>query len=309
MRPRDLGLLLLLGIIWGSAFLFIDVAVSDVPPLTVVAGRLLLAGAALLAVLWATGRALPARATWPALLFLGLFNNVAPFALITWSEQHIASSLAATLSATMPLFTFVFAAGARQERPAIAQGAGIVLGFAGALVIINPGVGELTSSSVLGELAVIAAAMCYGVSAVAARAWTREGDPIAFAAGQLCAGAVIAIPLALAVDRAPHLHVSAGAALSWVALALVCSSAAYIIFFSLVQRVTATQVSLVSYMIPIVATVLGWAALGEHIGWELIAGLVLILAALAIVNGNARLLVEAVVRGRRARTRVRIAHH
>jgi len=177
MRPRDFGLLVLLGIIWGSAFLFIDVAVGDVPPTTLVAGRMLLAAVVLLPLLWATGRRLPSRGAWPALLFLGLLNNVAPFWLITWSEQHIASSLAATLSATMPLFTFVFAVAAREERPTLGHGAGLAIGFAGALIIINPGVQDLTSSSLLGELAVIAGAACYGVAAVAARAWTKmPGD-------------------------------------------------------------------------------------------------------------------------------------
>jgi drug/metabolite transporter (DMT)-like permease len=309
MRPRDLVLLLLLGVIWGSAFLFIDVAVSDVPPFTLVAGRLLLAALALLAFLRATGRPLPSREAWPLLMFLGAANNVVPFSLITWSEQHIASSLAATLNATMPLFTFIFAVSLREERASVERGAGLVLGFAGALIIINPGLHDITSSSALGELAVIGAAACYGVSTVVARARFREGDPMSFAAGQLLAGAVVAIPIALAVDRAPHLDVSAGAALSWLALAIACTAVAYVIFFDLVQRIAATQVALVSYIIPIVATILGWAALGEQIGPGLIAGLVLILSALAIVHGNARDLAEALARTRRTRPHVRVAHH
>ena len=309
MRHRDLALLLLLGVIWGSAFLFIDVAVGDVPPSTIVAGRLLLAALALLAFLRATGRPLPSRDVWPLLVFLGVMNNVLPFSLITWSEQHIASSLAATLNATMPLFTFMFAVGLRQERASLERGAGLVLGFAGALIIVNPGLHDFSSSSLVGEFAVIAAAASYGVSTVVARARFREGDPMSFAAGQLLAGAVIAIPIALAVDRAPHLHVSAAAALSWLALAIACTAVAYVIFFDLVQRIAATQVALVSYIIPIVATVLGWAALGEHIGPGLIAGLVLILSALAIVNGNARQLVEAFARTPRTQPRVHVAHH
>lgn len=292
MKARDFGWLLLLGIIWGAAFLFINVVVDEVPPLTVVAGRLLLAAAALLLVLVATGRGMPARSVWPLLVVLGVINNVLPFALITWSEQHIASSLAATLNATMPLFTFAIAVGLAVERPSFDRALGLIVGFGGAVVLLNPSFSDLTSSSALAEFAVIAASACYALGTVLARDRLYEGDPLAFAAGQLTAGAIIAIPLALAVDGTPHLHLGAGAALSWAALGMVCTAVAYVIFFRLVQRISATQVSLVSYIIPIVGTLLGWAALGEHVGWTLIAGLVLILAGLAIVNGTSRTLLD-----------------
>jgi drug/metabolite transporter (DMT)-like permease len=292
MKSRDLALLLALGIIWGSAFLFINVVVADVPPVTVVAGRLLLATAVLLAVLLATGRPLPPRSAWPVLIFLGAMNNVLPFSLITWAELHITSSLAATLDATMPLFTFVIAIVLAVERPTFDRAFGLVIGFAGALIIINPSLHDLTASNTLAEFAVIAASAAYGWSTVVARDRLQEGDPLAFAAGQLAAGALMAVPLALIIDGTPHLHVSAGAALSWVALAVACTALAYIIFFWLVQRISATDVSLVSYIIPIVATLLGWAALREHIGYSLLVGLVLILLALAIVNGNVRALLR-----------------
>ncbi len=303
MKARDLALLLLLGVIWGSAFLFIRVAVRDVPPLTLVAGRLLLAAAALLVLLRATGRAFPPRATWPVLLLLGVTNNVLPFSLITWSEERIASGLAGTLNATMPLFTFAIAMSLRAERLSFDRAVGLAIGFAGALIIINPTLHDLTSASKLGEFAVIAASASYAFSTVVARARLREGDAIGFAAGQLAAGALVAVPLALAVEGAPHLRVSTGAALAWVALGLLCSALAYIIFFTLVQRVSATQVALVSYVIPVVATVLGWAVLGERIGYGLLGGLAVILVALAIVNGNARAVVDH-VRARRGPSRM-----
>ncbi|MDE3095054.1 MAG: EamA family transporter [Chloroflexota bacterium] len=298
MKARDLALLLLLGVIWGSAFLFIRVAVRDVPPMTLVAGRLILAAAALLVLLRATGRAFPPRAAWPILLLLGVTNNVLPFVLVSWSEERIASALAGTLNATMPLFTFLIAVSLRQERLSVGRAAGLAVGFAGAFIIVSPTLGDLASANKVAEFAVIAASASYAFSTVAARAHLRAGDPVGSAAGQLVAGALVATPLALLVDRAPHLHASAGAAMSWIALGLLCSAFAYIIFFALVQRVGATQVALVSYVIPVVATVLGWAALGEHIGYGLIAGLALIFLALAMVNGNVRGLV-AHVRGRR----------
>ena len=194
-----------------------------------------------------------------------------PFSLITWSEEHIASSLAATINATMPLFTFAIAIALSVERPTFDRALGLFVGFVGAVVLVNPSLSDLTSSSTLGEFAVIAASASYALSTVLARDRLNVGDPLAFAAGQVAAGAIIAVPLALIIDGTPHLHLSAGAALSWVALGLVCTAVAYVIFFSLVQRISATQVALVSYIIPVVATILGWAALGEHIGYTLLA--------------------------------------
>jgi drug/metabolite transporter (DMT)-like permease len=287
MKPQDAALLLVLSVIWGSAFTMNDVVVDEVDPLTIVAGRLLLAATLLTAAALIFRGGLAPRSTWGVLFVLAALNNVIPFTLITWAQEHITSSLAATLNATMPLMTFVIAAIAGTERPETDRAFGVALGFVGAIVLIGPDLGDLTSSNALGDLAVLGGSAGYAVSTVIAREKLR-GEPMALASGQMIFGALIALPLAFAVHGAPDLSISAKAGLSWVGLGALSSGLAYVIFFTLVQRMSATSVSLVSYLIPVVATILGWTLLDEHIGVNLFVGLALIIAGMVLVNGQFR---------------------
>ncbi len=287
LKPADSALLLLLSLIWGSAFLMIGVAVDDVAPLTMVAGRLILAGAMLTVIALVMGKGLPPRSTWGVLLVMAVLNNALPFTLITWAQQHITSSLAATLNATMPLFTFVIAAAIGSERATPERSIGLVVGFIGAAVVMGPDVTDLTSSSTLGELAVIAGSLGYAASTIVARQ-KASGDPVVLSSGQMVIGALIMLPVALIFDGRPDPDISAKAALSWAGLGVFSSGFAYIIYFTLIQRVSATSVALVSYLIPIVATVLGWAVLDEAIGVNLFAGMALIIAGMMLVNGTLR---------------------
>lgn len=285
MKSRDTGLLLLLGLIWGSAFLMIDVVVREVDPLTSVAGRLVIGAVMLSAIALATGRGLPPRSMLPVLLVLAVFNNVIPFALITWAQQHIDSSLAATLNSTMPLFTFALAASIGSERFDAERTAGLLIGFVGAAVLIGPDVTDLSASNGLGDLAVIGGSLCYAIATVIARQRLR-GEPLVLASGQMTIAAIVSIPLALAVDGAPRFDIGWEAGLSLIGLGVFSSGFAYIIFFTLIQRVSATSVSVVSYVIPVVATVLGWLVLDESIGVNLLVGLALVIAGMLAVNGG-----------------------
>jgi drug/metabolite transporter (DMT)-like permease len=284
LKPADAVLLVVLSLIWGSAFTMNDVVVEEVSPFTIVAGRLLLASVLLTGGALVLHRGLPARSTWTVLLVLAVLNNVVPFTLITWAQEHITSSLAATLNATMPLMTFAIAAAAGTERPTPDRALGVAIGFVGAVVLIGPDLADITSSNALGDLAVLGGSAGYAVSTVIARQ-KLHGDPMSLASGQMIFGAMIAIPLALAIDGRPDLSISTEASLSWIGLGALSSGLAYVIFFTLVQRITATSISLVSYLIPLVATVLGWAVLDEHIGLNLFVGLALIIAGMLLVNG------------------------
>jgi drug/metabolite transporter (DMT)-like permease len=284
LKPADAVLLVVLSLIWGSAFTMNDVIVDEVSPFTIVAGRLLLASILLTAGAVLLRHGLPARSTWTVLLVLAALNNVVPFTLITWAQEHITSSLAATLNATMPLMTFAIAAVAGTERPTPDRALGVAIGFVGAVVLIGPDLADITSSNALGDLAVLGGSAGYAVSTVIARQ-KLQGDPMSLASGQMIFGAMIAIPLALAIDGRPDLSISTEASLSWIGLGALSSGLAYVIFFTLVQRITATSISLVSYLIPLVATVLGWAVLDEHIGLNLFAGLALVIGGMLLVNG------------------------
>lgn len=289
MKPRDTAALLVLSLVWGAAFLFIRAAVQDVSPLTVVAVRLTIAALVLVPAALLTRSAMPPRGSWPSLAFMATFNNVIPFTLITAAEEHISSSLAATLIGTMPLFVLVVTWLFATEQPDIEKVAGLVIGFVGAVVLIGPDLRDFTDANTLGEIAVLAASVSYAASTVVARQYSR-GAPLALASGQMVIGAVMAVPLALIFDGVPDVGISLKAALALVALGTLSSGLAYIIFFTLVQRVTATKVSVVSYVIPIVATVLGWLVYDEAIGVNLFVGLALILAGVMTVNGSVRLL-------------------
>lgn len=290
---------MLLGLIWGSAFLLIDVAVDEVEPLTMVAGRLILAGVMLTTIALAAGKGLPPRSMWGLLVAMAILNNAVPFTLITWAQQHITSSLAATLNATMPLFTFVIAAAIRTERATPERMFGLIVGFAGAAVVIGPDLTDLTSSNTLGDLAVIGGALGYAASAILARE-RASGDPWVLSSGQMVVGACIMTPIALIFDGAPDTDVSAKAALAWAGLGVFSSGFAYIVYFTLIQRVSATNVALVSYLIPVVATVLGVLVLDEPLGVNLFVGMALIIVGMMAVNGTLRTIMQARPRPARA---------
>ncbi|MEX0749226.1 MAG: DMT family transporter [Dehalococcoidia bacterium] len=287
MKAADALPLVALSVIWGSAFTMNDVVVDEVDPFTIVAGRLLLSAVLLGAAVVLFRRSLPPPSAWGVLLVLAVLNNLVPFTLITWAQQHIASSLAATLNATMPLMTFAIAAAAGTERPAPDRALGVVVGFLGAVVLIGPDLADITSSDALGDLAVLGGSAGYAVSTVIARQ-KLQGDAISLASGQMIFGALIAVPLALAIDGSPDLSISAQASLSWIGLGALSSGLAYVIFFTLVQRMSATSISLVSYLIPLVATVMGWAVLDEQISVNLFVGLALIIVGMLLVNGVAQ---------------------
>jgi len=287
VKPGQIAAMLLLSMVWGGAFLFIRVVVRDVPPVTVVAGRLAIAAIVLAPLAATRGGIMPPRAAWPALIFLAAFNNVIPFTLITAAERHVTASLAAVLVGTMPMFTLIFATAGRTERANAEKVAGLLIGFVGVAVLVGADVTELTDSNTIAEFAVILAAACYALSTVVARQ-TSRGAPLSLASGQMIFGLMMAAPLALVMDGRPDFGISAEAGASWLALGLLSSGLAYVIFFTLVQSMSATQVAVVTYLIPIVATVLGWLVLNEAVGPNLLIGLALVIAGVAAINGAAR---------------------
>jgi len=285
LRPAESLALVLLSLIWGSSFLFTKVVVAEVPPFTLVAGRLLVPAVLLFGLLRVSGYRLAAgRTVWAAMIFMGVANNVIPFSLITWAQQHIDSSLAAILVSTLPLFTAIIAHFWIGEPLTRARTLGVLVGFAGAVTIVGADLRNLASADTLGELAVLAGSLGYAVSTTFARGFLRGQPPQFLAFGQMAMAAVFATPLALAVDQPLHLELGAKVALAWVALGVVNTGLAYLIFFWLVQRVTVVQISLVSYLIPVTATFLGWVVLGERLGASALAGFALVILGVLIVN-------------------------
>jgi drug/metabolite transporter (DMT)-like permease len=295
VRPTHLAALIALSIIWGSAFMLVEVVLDDVPPLTIVAGRLSIAFLCLAVVLPLTGRRLRLdRRSLRAYAFLGIVNNVIPFSSLTWGQQHIDSSLAAILTASMPLSTVILAHFWIKERLTVDRAGGVLIGFAGVFVLIGADLREITSSSTLGQLAVVGGVLGYSVGTVFARTYLQDADGAVTAAGQMLAGALVAVPLAFAVDRPFDLSLSGKTVLAWITLGAVSSAVAYLIFFWLIRHITATQASMVSYLIPITAVFLGALVLDERLGANSFLGLALIIAGVWVVNGGGRWLIMRV---------------
>lgn len=290
MNRSDWLTLLALAVIWGAAFLFISVAVREVEPLTYVWLRLTIAAAAMWLFLWWRGESagLP-RQVWGAILVLALFNNAIPFVLFGWGQTHIASGLAAILNATTPIWGVVVAhLFLNDEKLSGRKLAGVVLGFAGVTVMIGPALLGSIGNNVFAQLACVTAALCYAFAGVWARRFRGMGvSPMSVTTGQLSAGALVMLPIALIVDQ-PWLDTlpSLQAIGAIAALAVVCSAFAYILYFRLIDRAGATNALLVTLLVPPVAIFLGSLVLNEVIEPRDFAGLALIALGLAAIDGR-----------------------
>jgi drug/metabolite transporter (DMT)-like permease len=290
MTASDWALLAILSIVWGGSFLFVGVAVRELPPLTIVALRVVTAASALLFTLRLMGVDLPrTRQVWSAFLGMSILNNVIPFTLIVWGQSHIASGLASILNATTPLFTVIVAHYLTDDERLTGQRfAGVIVGFAGVAVMIGAAAFASLDASILAQLAVLGAALSYGFSGVFGRRFKTMGiPPLATAAGQVTVSSAILLPTALIVDRPWTLAMpSTGAIVSLAALGLVSTAFAYLIFFRLLARAGATNVGLVTFLIPVSAILLGVLVLGETLAMRHMAGMALIGGGLILIDGR-----------------------
>ena len=290
MTGREWAVLLLLAIIWGGAFLFIGVAVRHVDPLTYVWLRLTLAAGAMWLFLKWKGQTLGLpREVWGSILLLALLNNALPFTLFGWGQTHIASGLASILNATTPIWGVLVAHFfTSDERMTPRKLAGVLLGFGGVAVMIGPTLLSQVGTDALAQLACIAAALCYAIAAVWARRFRRMGlSPMSVTTGQLSAGALMMLPMAMVVDQ-PWTQalppVSALAAIA--ALAIFCTAFGYVMYFKLINTAGATNALLVTLLVPPFAILFGSLFLNEVLAQQDFAGLALIALGLAAIDGR-----------------------
>lgn len=290
MGLQEWSLLLALSVIWGGSFFFIGVAVKSLPPLTLVFLRVALAAAILNMVVPAFGLRMPAdRKTWSAFFGMGFLNNLLPFSLIVWGQTHIASGLASILNATTPVFTVIVAHFLTQDEKLTANRLlGVLVGVTGVTVIIGPEALQGLGADVLAQMAVLAAAVCYAFAGIFGRRFRRLGvHPVVTAAGQVSASAIMLLPLALGVDHPWRIPMPPAPVLGAVlGLALLSTALAYIIFFRVLATAGATNIMLVTFLIPVSAILLGTVVLGEHLAWKHFLGMALIGAGLAAIDGR-----------------------
>jgi len=288
MGATEWLLLLTLSVLWGGSFFFAKIAVAEVPPLTLVFLRVAIAAAALHLVVRTAGQSMAVGwPVWVAFFGMGLLNNVIPFSLIVWGQQQIGAGLAAILNATTPLFTVLVAhALTVDERASGARLAGVVVGLAGVALMMGPDAFGGFNASLAAQLACIGAAISYAFAGVFGRRF-KSLPPMVTACGQVSASSVMMLPLALVVDNALALPLpSVRAILAILALALVSTALAYIIFFRILKSAGATNLLLVTFLIPVSAILLGVAMLGEALLPRHLIGMAAIGVGLACIDGR-----------------------
>jgi drug/metabolite transporter (DMT)-like permease len=298
MSGSDWLLLVILSILWGGSFFFAKVALAALPPFTVVLGRVGIAAITLNLLVRACGHRMPMdRGRWRAFFVMGALNNLIPFSLIVWGQTQIASGLAAILNATTPLSTAVLAHFLTEdERLTANRLAGVFLGFGGVAAMIGPQALAGLDLHMLAELAVVGATVSYACAGIFGRRF-RGQPPLVTATGQVTATTVMLLPIALLVDR-PWLLAAPGPAAwgSLAGLALLCTAFAYVIFFRILAAAGATNLLLVTFLIPVSALLLGTTVLSERIDATDFAGMALIGLGLAAIDGRPLAAIAARVR-------------
>ncbi|HOV04227.1 MAG TPA: DMT family transporter [Kaistiaceae bacterium] len=290
-RPADWLELSVLVVAWGSSFALTKVAVGALAPQWVAALRIAIGAALLVAIVLARGGrpAGEGLRRWLWCLWLGAVGNVAPFFLIAWGTQYIASGLAGILMAAVPLVVITLAHFLLPDEPMTARrGAGFLVGFLGVVFLIGPdALGGLGAggTTVLAELAILAATVCYALMGVTARR-APPMDPIEKSAGVLVAAAVLATVLAMVTAPAGLSAVTPASATAVVVLGVLPTAIATVVLFRLLHRAGAGFVSLSNYLIPAFAVVTGIVFLGERLAWQDAAGFALLVAGLALAEAR-----------------------
>jgi drug/metabolite transporter (DMT)-like permease len=301
MTGRLWALIALLSFLWGSSFFFNGVALADITPLTLVFARVFLGALALLAVAIANGASLRIDGrTFVAFCVMAAFNLVIPFLLIVWGQTQIPSGLASILNATTPVFGVVFAhVMTRDEKMTPARVVGVLAGFAGVVVLIGPAALGFEKAGVLAHLAGVGAAASYALSSVYGRRFAKAGvTPLASAALTTAIAAAMLAPFAFTLERPLDIAGASPAALGAVlALGILCTAGGYLLYFRVLAATVATNLMLVTFLMPVTAILLGWLLLAERLRPSHFAGMALIACGLAAIDGR----VLAFVRARRSR--------
>ena len=290
MGPHEWVMVVGLSILWGGSFFLIELVIQDLLPLTIVLLRVSIAALALWVAVGVLGLSVPRNIRiWLAFFVMGLLNNVIPFSLIVAGQLYIASSLAAILNATTPIFTIIVAGALlSDERVTKAKLAGAGLGLIGVVVMIGPSALKGIGENVFAQLAILGAALSYAFAFVFGRRFKDAGlSPVATAAGQVSASTILLLPVVfyfqnpIALIELPLIGWA-----SIAALGLLSTALAYILFFGILARAGTTNAALVTLLIPIWAILLGSLVLEEVLQPIHFIGMSLIGLGLATIDGR-----------------------
>jgi drug/metabolite transporter (DMT)-like permease len=290
MTAAEWTMLITLSIVWGGSFFFNGLAVRELPVLVIVVARVAIAALLLSIALRLRGERLPT--SWSirsAFLVMGLLNNAIPFSLIVWSQGHIASGVASILNAATPLFTVVFARFlTRDERMTRGKLVGVVTGFAGVAAMIGPAALRTLGTDLVAQLACLGAAVSYALAGIFGRRFRSMGvSPMQTATGQVIASSLLLAPPMLLIDQPWTMAMPSATAIgALLGLAAISTAFAYVLYFRVLSSAGATNISLVTFLVPISAILLGVLFLGETPLPRHAVGIALIGLGLAAIDGR-----------------------
>ncbi len=286
----DWSLIFLLGVIWGGSFFFHAIILKALHPILVVFLRVSIGACVLWLVLAIKRHPIPRSLTlWKMFITMGCLNNAIPFMCIVWGQQHIASGLAAVLNATTPLFTVIFAAWLlNDESISISKVVGVVLGAVGVAIMMSNDLGAGLSPSLIGQGLVLAAAISYSFAAIYGRRFKHMGvSPMMTATGQVTGSSLLLLPIVLLYK--PAQHIGDTTMLIWfsvIALAVLCTAFAYLLYFRILAAVGATNLALVTFVVPVSALLLGGLFLREVITSVQWLGIAVVALSLIVIDGR-----------------------
>ncbi|MGA0157022.1 MAG: DMT family transporter [bacterium] len=283
-------LLVLLSVVWGGSFFFNGIALREFPTLTIVTARVGLAALALLLLMRMLGQGIQLnRQILKAFFGMSFLNNVVPFSLIVWGQQHIASGVASILNATTPLFTMLVAHWfTTDEKINPRRLLGVLTGMGGVGLMMGLDSMESSGFHILGQSAILLAAFSYGLAGVYGKRFAQlEIPPLATATGQLCASSMILIPLTLWIDQPWTMTIPSIEGMgSLLGIAVLSTALAYVIYFRLLKTAGATNLLLVTLLIPVSAIILGVFLLDESLQPQHLSGMGVISLGLLIMDGR-----------------------
>lgn len=290
MGAGDWAILLVLTILWGGAFIFIEIALRGFPPMTLVFVRLTLAAALLWGYLRLLGRRVPGGfAMWRDYFILGFLNLAFPFILVTWGMTEISAGLASILNATTPLWGVLVAhLLTHDEKATPTKLIGVGFGVVGVAVMMGADALDGLGANLLAQIACLVASLSYALAVIHGRRFADRGvAPIEVATGHLTAAALLMLPLAIVVDRPWTLPAPGMEALFGMTCLVILSTAiAYMLYFRLLASAGATNSLLVTFLIPVFTVMLAALVLGETTTARQWAGMALIALGLVAIDGR-----------------------
>jgi len=280
-------MLILLSIFWGGSFFFVEIALRDFQPFTLVFLRVTLAALILTGVVYISGQRMPdSFKIWGAFLVMGALNNAIPFTLIVWGQTRIDSGVASILNATTPIFTVLLAHMlTTDERLTLRKFIGVFIGFLGVYIMMKPELKDGFSWRGLGQIAVLGAAVSYGFAGIFGKR-LKQTSPVVNSAGMLICSSLMMFPLAIIIDSPWSLSPSLETAAAVLGIAIISTAMAYLLYFRILAAAGATNVLLVTFLIPISALLLGVGVLGEIIKVLEYIGMGCIFLGLIVIDGR-----------------------